>query len=100
MTDTRPSEPKELLELKVKKAATAPAPAPGMQGQSLADRARQPFATTAADNGGEGIGRSGSVSGAAEAAAVLTAEDEDEDGEEAEMPQEFEYLTDNEDGEE
>jgi 26S proteasome regulatory subunit N2 len=32
LTDTRPSEPKELLELKVKKAA--PAPAPGATGSS------------------------------------------------------------------
>ncbi len=32
LTDTKPSEPKELLELKVKKAA--PAPAPGAAGSS------------------------------------------------------------------
>lgn len=96
MTDTRPSDPKELLELRVKKTATAPAPAPVMPGQSIDARARQTSNSAGVENNGESVGRSSSVSGAAEAAAVLTAADEDEDGEEAEMPQEFEYFTDNE----
>jgi len=45
LTDTRPSEPKTLLELKVKKAV--PAPAPGAAGSSGAHAAEGRSATTA-----------------------------------------------------
>ncbi len=43
---------------------------------------------------------SGALSGAAAAAGVLTAVDEDEEGgEEADVPREFEYFSDNEEDE-
>lgn len=93
LTDTRPSEPKSLLELKVKK--TAPAPTPGAPGQSLSDRINDAYASRDAHAASRG-----ERSGAAEAAGVLTAVDEDDDdGEEAAVPDEFEYYTENEDEE-
>jgi len=86
LEDTQPSEPKTLLELKVKK--TAPAPAPGAPG--LSDRITDAYATRDSQT-------TSTNSGAAEAAAVLNAVDEDdEDGEEAEIPGEFDYITDDE----
>ncbi|KAL1616495.1 proteasome regulatory particle base subunit [Diplodia seriata] len=84
VTDTKPSEPKELLELKVKKAATTPAP--GAPGHTLSDRVEDSYSSRDV--------AAGSTSGAAEAAGVLTAVDEDEDGEEAEAPHDFEYYSD------
>ncbi|KAF2752719.1 26S proteasome regulatory complex, non-ATPase subcomplex, Rpn2/Psmd1 subunit [Pseudovirgaria hyperparasitica] len=93
LTDTQPSEPKSLLELRVKKMTAAPAP--GAPGQAQTDRAAaDPFSTPV--RGAEGR------SGAAEAAGVLTAEDEDdededEEGVEAEVPGDFTYITDGED---
>lgn len=88
LEDTQPSEPKTLLELKVKKVA--PAPAPGAPGRSLTDRITDAYAT-----------RDSQTDNAAEAAAVLNAVDEDdEDGEEADVPGEFEYLTETEEEEE
>lgn len=89
LTDTTPSEPKSLMELKAKKKVKPAATPATMQdrvvealGQHMADRAD-----------------SGESSGAAEAAGVLTAVDEDvEGGEEAEVPGEFEYFTDEEGG--
>jgi len=92
LEDTQPSEPKTLLELKVKK--TAPAPAPGAPGRSLSDRITDAYATRDSQT-------TSTNSGAAEAAAVLNAVDEDdEDGEEAEIPGEFDYITDDERDEE
>jgi 26S proteasome regulatory subunit N2 len=69
--DTRPSEPKSLLELKVKKAT--PAPAPGATGSS-------------ADQGPEG----------ASATTAAAANDNlvDEGEEEASVPGEFDYESD------
>ncbi|KAI4226680.1 MAG: hypothetical protein L6R36_002993 [Xanthoria steineri] len=89
LTDTTPSEPKSLMELKAKKKVKPAATPATMQdrvvealGQHMADRADR-----------------GESSGAAEAAGVLTAVDEDvEGGEEAEVPGEFEYFTDEEGG--
>ena len=85
MTDTTPSEPKALLELKARKnikAAAAP--------ETLQDRVdaalNSPNAAAQTTQGGEG---------AAEAVGVLTAVDEDGEGaEEAEVPHEFEYQSD------
>lgn len=84
LNDTKPSEPKTLLEMmKAKKpahAAAAPAPL-----QEQADAAM-----------GEGEAAR-DASGAAEAAGVLTALDEGGEGEEdAELPHEFEYHSDDE----
>lgn len=76
LTDTNPSEPKSLLELKVKKAA--PAPAPGAAGPS-------------GDDAAEGV-QEATSSGAAGENMV------DEGEEEAGPPGEFDYLSDAEIG--
>ncbi|KAF2088798.1 26S proteasome regulatory complex, non-ATPase subcomplex, Rpn2/Psmd1 subunit [Saccharata proteae CBS 121410] len=89
--DTRPSESKELLEMKLKKAATTPAP--GAPGHTLAEQVNSAYA--ARDAGGAADTSIAGISGASEAAGVLTAVDEDEDdGEEAPVPREFEYHSD------
>jgi 26S proteasome regulatory subunit N2 len=75
--DTRPEEEKTLLELKVKKA---PAPTALRDDAGPSDVPATPAA----------------AGGAAAGAAVLTAVDEDdEDGEEAPVPDDFDYLSDN-----
>lgn len=76
LTDTKPSEPKQLLELKVKKAA--PAPAPGAAGPS-------------GDQAPEGV-QTAVSSGPIDDNMV------DEGEEEAGQPGEFEYLSDGGDG--
>jgi len=90
LTDTKPDEPKSLLELKArKKTATAlAAPAPGVNvpiGEG-ADDAEMSDAIIA-------------MGGAGAAAGVLTAVDEDDDGEEAPLPDEFEVDDDDEEEE-
>lgn len=72
LTDTTPSEPKTLLELKVKKAA--PAPAPGAAGSSD-DQAPEGVSVTTA---------------AAPVSDNLVEEGDDE----ASVPDEFEYESD------
>lgn len=101
VNDTKPDESKTLLELKVKKAAPAPAPsvtgagpAGGAAGRSLSDM------VTDAYNAREG--QSAAVdpaqANAADIAAVLGAVDEDDDGgEEADVPNEFDYESVDED---
>lgn len=91
MTDTTPSEPKALMELKARKN-TKPAATP----ETLQDR------VTAAFNQQDAAGgRTQESSGAAEAVGVLTAVDEDEEGgEEAPVPNEFDYHSDEPQGEE
>ncbi|KAL9003404.1 MAG: hypothetical protein Q9188_003730 [Gyalolechia gomerana] len=85
LTDTTPKEPKSLMEMKAKKTVK-PAAAPS----TLQDRVNEAIGQQEAAGGDTG--------GAAEAAGVLTAVDEDvEGGEEAEMPQEFEYFSDPDD---
>ena len=71
LTDTKPSEPKTLLELKVKKAA--PAPTPGAAGSS-------------GDQAPEGV----SVTTAAAVSDNMVDEGDDE----ASIPGEFEYESD------
>ncbi|RDW89726.1 26S proteasome regulatory subunit rpn2 [Coleophoma cylindrospora] len=90
MIDTKPDEEKVLIEEKLKKASVEKAAAP----TTLEDMRNESFnLRRQADAGGE-------TSGAAAAAGVLTAVDEDEEGaEEAEVPREFEYFSDNEDEE-
>ena len=88
LNDTRPSEPKTLLELKkAKKPAQAVAAPEASQNRMDATTAQ-----------GEVAGESArEATGAAEAAGVLTALDEGGEGEEdAELPHEFEYHSDNE----
>jgi 26S proteasome regulatory subunit N2 len=76
--DTQPEEEKTLLELKVKKAP-APTALRDEVGPSEVPVTPAP------------------IGGAAAGAAVLTAVDEDEeDGEEAPVPNDFDYLSDNE----
>lgn len=82
LQDTRPSEPKTLIEMK-RKPPTKPATAPSTA-QERAEADVQ-----------------GLHGGAAEAAGVLTAFDEGGEGDEdAEMPRDFEYHSDGEHGEE
>ncbi|KAL8776297.1 MAG: hypothetical protein Q9213_008324 [Squamulea squamosa] len=86
LTDTTPSEPKSLIEMKAKKKVK-PAATPA----TVQDRVVEAL--------GQHLANNGESSGAAEAAGVLTAVDEDvEGGEEAEVPGEFDYFTDEEGG--
>ena len=92
--DKQPESEHETIELKASKVETKPGPS---------------AATVASgDQAAEGASRSvvapqtpgGAGSGAAAAAGVLTAVDEDEEGaEEAPVPEEFDYYSDNEGGE-
>lgn len=76
LTDTKPSEPKSLLELKVKKAVPVPAP------------------------GGAGPSGDQAPTGAQAAGASRTADDNlvDEGSEEASVPDEFDYHSDTAEG--
>ncbi|KAL8816037.1 MAG: hypothetical protein Q9223_004895 [Gallowayella weberi] len=86
LTDSTPSEPKTLMELKAKKKVK-PAATP----TTVQDRVVEAL--------GQHLANNGESSGAAEAAGVLTAVDEDvEGGEEADLPREFDYFTDEEGG--
>ena len=78
LTDTKPSEPKTLLELKVKKAVAAPT-------------------TEAAGPSGAQAATSGQGGGSGEAVDETTV---DEGTEDAEAPDDFEYMSFNEDGDE
>ncbi|KAL3425549.1 proteasome/cyclosome [Phlyctema vagabunda] len=83
LIDTKPDEEKVLIEEKLKKAAI-----------------EKPAATSQAESRTEQSAPRGTfeASGAAAAAGVLTAVDEDEEGaEEAEVPRDFEYFSDNDD---
>ena len=86
--DTQPEKEREVIELKATKVETKPAPA--AQGQAAQGQTADQAAS-----------RTPAQGGAAAAAGVLTAVDEDEEGgEEAPVPEEFDYHTDNEGGEE
>ncbi|RDA83385.1 hypothetical protein CP532_4736 [Ophiocordyceps camponoti-leonardi (nom. inval.)] len=127
LDDTRPDEPKSLMEEKLKKATTERAPVAGQQGSSsrsgrvggrplldglepgrstrsgdsaleqlLRGQRRWPSSAAGGGTGGNAQQQASSVSasGAAAAAGVLTAVDEDGEGdEEAEMPVEFDYIS-------
>jgi 26S proteasome regulatory subunit N2 len=88
--DTQPEAERETLELKASKVEAKPAPSapsgPESTGQDRVNEAPAPHTPVSAG------------SGAAAAAGVLTAVDEDEEGaEEAPLPNEFEYFSENED---
>ncbi|CAD6565127.1 MAG: proteasome regulatory particle base subunit [Alectoria sarmentosa] len=84
LNDTKPSEPKTLLEMKKAKKPAQPAATP----VTLQDRVDAAMAQGEASR---------EATGAAEAAGVLTALDEGGEGEEdAEVPHEFEYHSDDE----
>ena len=90
LTDTTPSEPKSLIELKARKTVK-PAAAP----ETLQDRVDAAFNPSARDLPSAPEVIRGGAGGAAEAAGVLTAVDEDvEGGEEAELPRPFDYYED------
>lgn len=98
LTDATPSEAKTLLEVKARKI-TKPAAAPeSLQEQiSAAFGNGQGTAAAAATAGGPSSSSTTQrgEGGAAEAVGVLTAIDEDgEGGEEAEVPRDFDYLSD------
>ncbi|KAI9816008.1 MAG: proteasome regulatory particle base subunit [Pycnora praestabilis] len=91
LTDNKPGKPKSLIELKAKKATIKAAAHPTVEEQADAafqergERRRSRLTRTVSDGGG-----------AAEAAGVLTAADEDEEGaEEADVPRDFDYFSDN-----
>ena len=90
LIDSEPDTEKILIEEKLKKASVEKAAAP----TTLEDMRNESFnLRRQADAQGEVSG-----AGAAAAAGVLTAVDEDEEGgEEAEVPREFEYFSDNQD---
>lgn len=91
--DKTPAEERETIELKAsKEVKQAAAP------ETLQDRVNAAINAAGAqqDAGATGAGQG---AGAAAAAGVLTAVDEDEEGaEEAPVPNEFEYQSDNEGG--
>lgn len=93
LIDTQPEEPKILIEEKIKKAPIEKAIT-----RTLAEMRDDSFVLRRqAEVQGEA---SGALSGAAAGAGVLTAVDEDEEGaEEAPLPNDFEYFTDNEEDE-
>lgn len=85
LTDTTPSEPKTLMELKARKSIKAAA-APETLQDRVVTAFNSPHTPEQTTRGGEG---------AVEAVGVLTAVDEDEEGaEDAEVPNEFEYYSD------
>ena len=87
MIDTQPEDEKVLIEEKLKKATVERAVAP----TTLEDMRNESFSLRRQGGAAE------EASGAAAAAGVLTAVDEDEEGSaEAEVPQDFEYFSDNE----
>jgi 26S proteasome regulatory subunit N2 len=90
--DTQPDKEREVIELKATKAETKPAPAAqGTAGQAQTAASGQAAPQTPTQEA------TVSADGAAAAAGVLTAIDEDEEGaEEAPLPEDFDYHTDNE----
>ena len=104
--DKTPEEPRETIEMtatKEVKEARQPAPAPDA-GETLQDRLHAVMGGAGLQTPQRGAGRfplgadSAALADAAAAAGVLTAVDEDEeDGEEAPVPNDFEYETDPDD---
>ncbi|EAW10315.1 proteasome regulatory particle base subunit RPN2 [Aspergillus clavatus NRRL 1] len=95
--DKNPEEPRETIEMKASKEVKAPA----ATAESLQDRLQAAIGAAALQTPQRGAGRTPlgadptAAAGAAAAAGVLTAVDEDEDdGEEAPVPDEFNYETD------
>ncbi|KAL8969671.1 MAG: hypothetical protein Q9183_001888 [Haloplaca sp. 2 TL-2023] len=109
LTDTTPSEPKSLMELKAKKpvkpvVVDSHMPTQlGMNAEQLDEHRQQRIRRAMGElddmraRRGRARDQGGDAGGAAAAAGVLTAVDEDgEGGEEAEVPRDFEYFTDEE----
>ncbi|KAL1966426.1 hypothetical protein VTN77DRAFT_4568 [Rasamsonia byssochlamydoides] len=93
--DKKPDEPRETIELRASKEEVRQAAAP----QTLQDRLQAAAAGVSAfqtPQRGAERAAAGGATGAALAAGVLTAVDEDEEGaEDAPVPHEFDYETDN-----
>ncbi|EEH41628.1 26S proteasome non-ATPase regulatory subunit 1 [Paracoccidioides lutzii Pb01] len=90
--DKNPSEPREIIELRASREMKQPAGGETIQDRINAAMSALEWPTDAAVAGATGGG------GAAAAAGVLTAVDEDEEGaEEAPVPNEFDYYSDNAD---
>ncbi|EEH18078.2 hypothetical protein PABG_00641 [Paracoccidioides brasiliensis Pb03] len=86
--DKNPSEPREIIELRASRETKQPAGGETIQDRINAAMSALEWPTDAAVAGATG--------GAAAAAGVLTAVDEDEEGaEEAPVPNEFDYYSDN-----
>jgi 26S proteasome regulatory subunit N2 len=90
VVDKQPDAEREIIELTVSKVEVKQAPGPAATGGLSAQVPMTPV--------GRGIGEVGmGMGGAAAAAGVLTAVDEDEEGgEEAPLPEEFDYHSENE----
>ncbi|RMJ24910.1 26S proteasome regulatory subunit [Aspergillus sp. HF37] len=88
--DKDPEEPRETIELKASNEARQQA----ATGESLQDRLQSAIGGAALETPERGGPEPGAAEGATAAAGVLTAVDEDEDGEDAPVPEEFEYQTD------
>lgn len=85
-----------MIEEKLKKVATERAPV-AVPGNAQGRQPRSAEESLLSRLAGNPISRSRNQSGAAAAAGVLTAIDEDgEDAEEASVPRDFEYYTDDE----
>jgi 26S proteasome regulatory subunit N2 len=93
--DKNPEESRETIELKASKEARQPA----ATGETLQDRLQSAIGGAALQTPERG-GPEPGAEGATAAAGVLTAVDEDEDGEDAPVPEEFEYQTDGNEEEE
>ena len=98
VVDTQPEAERDVIELRASKVEARPPTAPATSGDETASSAGQTI-------GGSSrmpqtpVREAVSAGGAAAAAGVLTAVDEDEEGaEEAPCPEEFEYMSDGEDG--
>lgn len=88
MLDKSPEESRETIELKASKEARQPA----ATGETLQDRLQSAIGAASLQTPQrEGAQVPGAAAGASAAAGVLTAVDEDEDGEDAPLPDEFEY---------
>jgi 26S proteasome regulatory subunit N2 len=92
--DNKPEEPRETIELKASKETRQPVAPP----ENLQERIQAAISGAGLQTPprSTGFAESTATSGATAAAGVLTAVDEDEDGEEAPVPEEFEYHSDEE----
>ncbi|KAL4899765.1 hypothetical protein BDW74DRAFT_183411 [Aspergillus multicolor] len=98
--DKSPEEPRDVIELKASKETKQPAPAPAPAADAVPADLQARLAEFTDPNRIFSTPRRPenplSGSGASAAAGVLTAVDEDDDGEEAPVPDEFEYISDGE----
>lgn len=95
MLDNNPEEPRETIELKASKEVQPPTTGETLQDRLQAAMGAAAVQTPRRDRLREALAEQMFGAGAAAAAGVLTAVDEDEEnGEEAPVPDEFGYETD------